>query len=103
MTLWAKEWKRPQAVEWERNGQFLEVAMFVRSLADAEKASASTSARILVRQLMDALGLTTAGLRANRWRIGEPDAIKPKRPARPALSARDRLRVVPPDDPEVTA
>ena len=32
--LWAREWKRPQAVMWERNGWESEVALYVRTLAD---------------------------------------------------------------------
>ena len=37
--LWAQEWKRPQAVIWEANGQEIEVALYVRSLIAAESSS----------------------------------------------------------------
>lgn len=98
--LWRREWRRPQAVEWERLGIFVEVALFVRALVSAEQMDASVASRTLVRQQMDSLGLTTAGLRANRWRIGEPPTAPAERPARPQpRSVRDRLRLVD-DDPE---
>src|SRR4051794_27783932 len=69
VTLWKREWRRPQAVMWERNGQELEVALYVRSLAAAEKLDASVAARTLVRQQQESLGLSLPGLARNRWRI----------------------------------
>src|SRR4051794_35844860 len=56
--LWEQEWLRPQAVMWERNGQQLEVALYVRSVVDAEARGATTSSRTLVRQMMDSLGIS---------------------------------------------
>lgn len=73
MDLWAREWKRPQAVMWERLGLELAVAMFVRDVATAEDPKASPPARALVIRHMDALGISVAGLRSHRWRIGEPE------------------------------
>lgn len=90
--LWAREWARPQAVEWERNGQELEVALYVRSLVAAEKAKASVPARTLVRQQQEALGLSLPGLLRNRWRIGQPEPA-PKRAPSPE-PVRDRFTVV---------
>src|SRR4051812_30099693 len=54
LELWSSEWQRPQAVVWEANGQALEVALYVRTLVDAEAKDAPVSARTLVRQQMDA-------------------------------------------------
>lgn len=71
LEVWATEWKRPQAQEWERNGQELEVAIFVRTLIDAELPSARAATRTLVRQQMEALGISLPGLQRNRWRIAE--------------------------------
>lgn len=95
--LWADLWTRPQAVVWEAQRQDLEVALYVRRLAEAEVADSSVALSTLVRQMADSLGLTTPGLRSNRWRIdaapAEATAAKPK--AAPARArARDRLRVV---------
>lgn len=93
--LWAREWRRPQALMWERNGQELEVALYVRCLADAEKADASVAVRTLVRQQQEALGLSLPGLHRNRWTI-EHEAPKVERQAA-AASSRSRLKVVRPD------
>lgn len=86
--LWEREWRRPQATIWERNGQDLEVALYVRSLVDAESAEAPVTARALVRQQQDALGLSLPGMARNRWRIG---AV----PQAPTVAARSRFKVVP--------
>jgi hypothetical protein len=93
--LWESEWRRPQAVMWERNGQELEVALYVRSVRDAERLDAPVNARTLVRQQMDALGLTVPGLRGNRWRIVS-EAAKPKSqpPGSRPPSAKERLRLI---------
>jgi hypothetical protein len=71
--LWTREWARPQALMWEANGQATEVAIYVRSLKDAERPRASVASRTLVRQQMDALGLTIPGLRSHRWIIDAED------------------------------
>jgi len=92
--LWAEMWARPQAVAWEDNGQEWEVALFVRSLARAEQPSAPIQMRVLTRQFMDALGLTIAGMRVNRWTLGEPEQTRAKASAATGPSARDRLRLV---------
>jgi hypothetical protein len=96
--LWERLWSRPQALMWERYGQELEVALYVRRLGEAEQAGAFVGLSTLVRQMADSLGLTTPGMRANRWKItAEETAVAvPARPAarkRPA-SARSRLTVV---------
>jgi hypothetical protein len=93
-TLWVELWKRPQAVEWERQQQHLEVAMLVRRLVEAERPGSPVAVSTLVRQMWDSLGLTTPGLRFNRWKIAADvqavdDASSPDKPA-----ARDRFRVV---------
>ena len=90
--LWAGEWKRPQAVMWEKNGQEIEVAIYVRSLVAAEARNAATNLRILVRQQQEALGLSLPGLSRNRWKIGANSA--PRTQARPMARARDVFQVV---------
>jgi hypothetical protein len=61
-TLWAREWRRPQAVVWERNGQELELALYVRSVGAAERVDATAAMRTLVRQQQEALGISVPGL-----------------------------------------
>ncbi|MEU3203559.1 hypothetical protein ABZ702_06680 [Streptomyces cyaneofuscatus] len=100
LDLWDDLWSKPQAVAWEDMGQELEVALFVRTLAEAERADARVDVKKMVRGYLDSLGLSVAGMNRNRWRIApavdEPVAAGPVSVApvrRP--SARDRLKVVP--------
>lgn len=103
LDLWEELWARPQAAEWDRMGQDLEVAMFVRTLAQAELPDAKADSRKLVRQYMDSLGLSVQGMLRNRWRIPstsgvpEPAALEEAggEEAPPRKSARDRMKVVP--------
>ncbi|MFG2165531.1 hypothetical protein [Micromonospora chersina] len=94
--LWGRLWAKPQALMWERLGQELEVALYVRNLSLAELPGAPVNLGTLVRQYADSLGLTTPGLRANRWRITRDEVAErrdaPAAPARP--SSRSRLTVV---------
>ena len=95
--LWAAEWRRPQAIEWERNGQAAEVALYVRSLVDAEQHGAPVAARTLVKQLQESLGISLPGLARNRWRIeggGQQQTSKPAAARRSSGSSRDRFEVI---------
>jgi hypothetical protein len=89
LELWAAEWRRPQAIEWERNGQELEVALYVRTLKEAEAQGAAVTRRVLVARMQDALGITSGGMLRNRWVIAAGDA--PRRPTIVTESARERL------------
>lgn len=91
--LWRQEWKRPQAIEWERQHQQLEVALYVRAVAEAEKAEASVAARNLVKQLMEALGISQPGLLRNRWKIVRASEAPASTGPR-VTSARERFKVV---------
>lgn len=93
--LWSSLWVKPQAVAWESNGVELEVALYVRRLCEAERPGSATNLSTLVRQLSDSLGLSTVGLRSNRWKIGDatPTAA-PKQSRRTSPSARERLQVI---------
>ena len=102
LVLWERLWRRPQALVWERQGQEDEVALYVRRFTEAELMDSRVNLSTLVRQMADSLGLTTPGMRANRWRIDRSEE-----PARPAAgrrvaaartSARSRLKVVPDGD-----
>lgn len=95
-SLWSSLWSKPQAVAWESNGVELEVALYVRRLCEAERPGSPTNLSTLVRQLSDSLGLSTVGLRNNRWRIGDPTPAPAKKAAakRSTPSARERLQVI---------
>jgi len=102
LDLWDDLWSKPQAIAWEDMGQELEVALFVRTLAEAERADARVDVKKMVRSYLDSLGLSVAGMNRNRWKIAPPTdepavdapatAVSVRRP-----SARDRLKVVPSD------
>lgn len=97
-TIWAEEWRRPQAIMWEASGQELEVALYVRTLREAEVPKAAASIRTLLVRMQEHLGLSQPGLARNHWIIdsGSPDeATKPvQEPGRPIpiADARERLR-----------
>jgi hypothetical protein len=95
--LWLRLWSMPQALMWERYGQELEVALYARQVERFEQPRSSVILGTLVRQMADSLGLTTPGLRANRWRIAREDSglqrgTAPVVPLR--ASARDRLKAL---------
>ena len=71
LARWGAIWCRPQAVEWERLGLELEVALYLRAVTIAESADAKAADRTAVRQAQDALGLSIPGMLRNRWRIAE--------------------------------
>lgn len=88
--IWVRLWAMPQAVEWERQSLDLTVALYVRRLTVAERRNAPANAVTVVRQLADALGLTSPGMRANRWRLGRAKTDTPTEratvtPIRPTL------------------
>ena len=90
--LWTAEWRRPQAVMWEHNGQEIEVALYVRALVAAEKRDARTNARTLVRQFQEGLGLSIPGLHRNHWKIEEGEPMEGVTQAQPE---RAEFKVIP--------
>lgn len=97
--LWNRLWRMPQALMWERYGQEIEVALYVRQVERFELPKSSVILGTLVRQMADSLGLTTPGIRANRWKIMRDDAAPRTAPvAAPRSSSRGRLKVVPSGD-----
>jgi hypothetical protein len=97
VVLWERLWRMPQALMWERYGQELEVGLYVRRLAEAEKPDSAVVLSTLVRQIADSLGLTTPGLRGNRWRISadeQPEQRALGGQRAPRSSSRSRLKVI---------
>lgn len=96
LALWAELWALPQALMWERQSQHWEVALYARRMIEAQERGSAVNLSTLVRQMADSLGLTTPGLRSNRWRIEAEEKPRPSAARSPRRSsARDRLRVVP--------
>jgi hypothetical protein len=95
LEIWASEWRRPQAVKWERNGQELEVALYVRALVAAEAPDAKVTLRTLVKQQQEALGLSLPGLARNHWKIEGAEGDQELSRAEPkAKAARSRFKVI---------
>lgn len=88
--LWEREWQRPQAIMWERNGAVLEVALYVRRLVEAEQPGAKTNLGTLVKQMMESLGISHDGLAKRHWLIAT-DEVAPKRASRPVAVPRNAL------------
>jgi hypothetical protein len=98
LALWADLWAKPQALMWEAKRQELQVALYVRSLREAEHVGASVASRTLLLRQEEYLGLSEPGLARNRWIIVEDAALAEPtgdpasdRPI-PISDARDRLR-----------
>ena len=82
---------------WERNGQEVEVALYVRTLAIAEQPGARTDIRTLVKQQMEQLAISLPGLARNRWLVdpGDGPGSTPGPEAAPSRpSARERFEVI---------
>lgn len=95
LAIWEQEWHRPQAVMWEANGLEIQVALYIRTLREAESFGTKAATRTELRRQMDDLGLTTYGLAKNGWAIATEAAAAPKRTAAAGgSSAKDRIKVI---------
>jgi hypothetical protein len=95
LTLWEAEWRRPQAVIWELDGQHLEVALYVRSVVVAEGDKAGASDRAIVLRHMAELGITQGGLAKNRWIIdGQPQEQVKSADGPSRTSAKSRFKTI---------
>ncbi|HEV8653137.1 MAG TPA: hypothetical protein VG276_28025 [Actinomycetes bacterium] len=90
--LWAKLWRTPQAVEWQRLGWTRVVARYVRVVLWAEETLDSKDLA-QASALEDRLGLTPKAMRLLLWTIGDDDAGEELEQQRPA-DVRARLRAV---------
>lgn len=93
LELWAREWKRPQAIMWERNGQEAEVALYVRRLSEAEQYEVPTNLLTWIKQMQEALGISLPGMLRLRWKISEatgPQVSSPREGN--VVSAKERFR-----------
>lgn len=92
LVVWARVWALPQAVVWERNGSYLDVAMYVRHLVQAE--GGSTKDATEARQWSDRLGLNPTAMLRLRWKVAVDEVAAKRVPAAGAtkLSASERLK-----------
>lgn len=110
--MWARLWKKPQALVWEADGVQDTVAMYVRTFLEGAKPDAPVGTRTYVRQLQDALLLSIPAMHSAKYTIATPIAGAqqglfgeeatgtggaPQRAGGPALpSVRQGLHVVQP-------
>jgi hypothetical protein len=90
---WEIEWRRPEAIMWERLGMEMQVALYVRTLREATKAGAAAARTNGLLRQIDNLGLSVAGRAANRWIIDDQGQTHAPRRA-PTSTAKDRLAVI---------
>jgi hypothetical protein len=92
--LWESLWMKPQAILWEKNSQELEVALFVRRLAEVELPDAPVTLGVLVAKQMDQLLLTLPSMFRARVKVAD-DEVAARRESAPvvASSVRDRLKL----------
>src|SRR5690349_11466235 len=67
--LWKQLWEKPQALMWERYGQELEVALYVRRFCEAEEIESKVNLSTLVRQMADSLDRKSTRLNSSHVEI----------------------------------
>lgn len=108
--MWRRVWMSPQALIWEADQVHDLVAFYVRTYLEAMRPRAGAQARTFVKQMAEQLYLTSPALAQGRYVIAGTDearaidAAMDRHPAgktaRAPGSARARLTVIPPVDPE---
>jgi hypothetical protein len=91
--VWREEWKRPQAIVWDEQRLHRQVAMYVRTLVEAEEVGVAATRRTLLLQQENALLITTSALLKAGFRIST-NAV-PTAAAKAATSAGPRRSAVP--------
>ncbi len=91
---WDRLWLLPQSSKWAELLVTDSVALYVRYLVEAEQPGAQSNTRTLVKQYQEMLGLSTSGLRAQRWQLPAGEAPKVEPTMRRKASSRARLKVV---------
>jgi len=91
--VWREEWKRPQAIVWDEQRLHRQVAMYVRTLVEAEEVGVAATRRTLLLQQENALLISTSALLKAGYRISTNAA--PAAAAKSATSAGPRRSAVP--------
>lgn len=93
LDMWARLWRKPQALMWDRLGLGDQVALYVRSYLEAAQPEASAGIRTAVLRMETELGISVAGMRQNGWDIEAPTTAGSK-PAARRTSSGDWLKAV---------
>lgn len=67
LATWEREWRRPEADQWEKRSLQVEVAIYVRTLIRAARPGATVALLSERRRQADSLGLTIGGYRAAKF------------------------------------
>ena len=76
--VWAGLWLKPQAVMWDRLGLSMQVAAYVRALAESVLPEASAGLKTAVLRMEAELGISTSGMLQNGWVIETPAGGAPR-------------------------
>lgn len=72
--MWARLWRKPQAVQWEALGLEDQVAAYVRAYVESVGPQAPAGLKTAVLRMEDNLGITPAGMASHRWKIATASA-----------------------------
>lgn len=87
-TIWAQLWTTPQACAWSLEAWRWPIAAdLVKWMVRSDDSDAPAAMATTVRQLRDDLGLSSAGLRQNGWKVAEAPA--PEGPSGPVATVTD--------------
>lgn len=92
LEMWARFWRKPQAIIWEQLHYVEIVALFVRQFCEGEAKGNSAENRKAIQTYFSVLCLTPPSLKAAGFTIGDVEAEPARRVAR--KSSRGRLTVV---------
>jgi hypothetical protein len=96
-SLWLWAWKQPQAAAWAKEAwRWPNVALWVRTFVKCAAEDAKAAEVNSLHRLADEIGMTTAGLKLNGWKIAA-DQLGEKRAEKAAPAgptARDRLKAI---------
>ena len=93
LDMWARLWRKPQALMWDRLGLGDQVALYVRRYLEAAQPEASAGLTTAVLRMETELGISVAGMRQNGWDIADPEPVETK-PAARRTSSGDWLKAV---------
>ncbi|HET7128920.1 MAG TPA: hypothetical protein VFJ93_07590 [Gaiellaceae bacterium] len=96
LAQWEREWKRPQAVMWERDHQEEEVALYVRTLRRVTSAEADAPMLSAFMRMQNNLGLSQPGMMRLRWRIEaqKQEKATPHESGSGRRAAKERFKVI---------
>lgn len=72
LSIWESLWAKPQAVQWDRLGLVMQVALYARAFVRATDADGPVSLLTPILRMEAELGISTSGMLQNGWVIETP-------------------------------